>query len=76
MNKKQRAECVEELRQWLVKWTAGCQVQNGATEAWPCGTCACALFADLGAVEDKKHNKPIDRNNELWRGILQIREKI
>jgi hypothetical protein len=70
MNKKEKEQCVEELRQWLVKYT-GCDIQH---TGWPCGTCCLNLLAELGVVEDKQHNKPIDRSNEVWRGILQIRE--
>jgi hypothetical protein len=69
MPKKEKSECIEELRQWLVKWTK-CSVQNGG---WPCGTCACYLISRLGAKETGQHNKPIDRVNEVWRAILQIR---
>jgi hypothetical protein len=72
-------ECREELRLWLVKWT-GCSVQSGLDKSgklrddgWPCGTCACFLLATLGAVEDGFHNNPVDRNNEAWRAILQLR---
>jgi hypothetical protein len=63
-------DCVDELREWLVFWTGGCDIQGG----FPCGTCVCGLLDELGVNEDKQHNKPIDRINEVWRAILQIRE--
>lgn len=62
----------EELRDWLVKYTF-CDVQNG----WPCGTCVVYLLEQLGlklsSDEYYEHNKPVDRINEVWRAILQIR---
>jgi len=65
----------EELREWLVKYTAGCAVQDG----WPCGTCAVHFLEQLGLKSSKddyhEHNKPVDRINEVWRAILQIRGK-
>lgn len=76
---KQINQCREELRQWLVKWT-GCGVQSGYDEKgkyqdydWPCGTCTCNLIGRLGVHENAQHNKPIDKVNEMWRAILQIR---
>jgi hypothetical protein len=78
--KKQISQCREELRQWLEKWT-GCVVQTGfdkngkydETGGWACGTCTCYLLGCLGVHEVGRHNKPIDRVNEVWRAILQIR---
>lgn len=79
--KKETDQAREELRQWLVKHTK-CEIQSGMDKAgkvhesgWPCGTCTCDLLARLGAVEHitTTHNQPVDRNNEMWRGILQIR---
>lgn len=74
MNYEDTIESAREgLRRWLVKYTE-CTLQEG----WPCGTCACALLADLGLEascdEYTKHNEPVDRVNEVWRAILQIRE--
>jgi len=69
MNKKEVSDCREELRQWAVKWTK-CSIQEG----WPCGTCLLYIFGQLGVSEDKKHNKPINRVNEVWRAMIQIRE--
>ena len=60
----------EEFREWLVKWT-DCSIQTGN---FPCGTCTMDLLKKLGVKEDGDHNKPVDRLNEVWRGILQIRE--
>lgn len=68
MSKKDKGLCIEELRQWLVKWTK-CSIQT----SWPCGTCACDLIAQLDVKETGQHNKPVDRVNEVWRAILQIR---
>ena len=62
----------EELRQWLVKWT-DCDIQNG----WPCGTCVMNLLDKLGLDKKRKeyseHNEKIERHNEVWRAILQIK---
>lgn len=68
----------EELRQWAVKWT-GCGIQEGRDgKPYPCGTCFCALLGCIGLNPRKKeyheHNKPVDRTNEVWRAILQIRD--
>jgi len=64
----------EELRKWAVKST-GCDIQNG----WPCGTCFINLLEELGLNSEnaqyKEHNKPVNRANEVWRAILQIREE-
>jgi hypothetical protein len=73
MTKKNKKQAVKELREWLVKWTGGCNVQNG----FPCGTCACHLLGELmneESKEYKEHNKPVDRINEVWRAILQIKK--
>ena len=73
-NWKNIKQAKEELRQWLVKYTAGCDLQDG----WPCGTCFIALLDRLGLDEKQEeyheHNEKIDRANEVWRAILQIRE--
>jgi len=65
-------EAREALRKWLVKYTGGCELHDG----WPCGTCTCYLFGQLldkSAPEYGEHNDPVDRVNEIWRAILQIR---
>jgi len=63
----------EELRKWAVKNTTGCNIQDG----WPCGTCFIHLLGKLGLdAKDARyyeHNSPVDRANEVWRAILQIR---
>lgn len=69
IDKKKIEKCIEELRLWAVKWT-GCSIQHNG---WPCGTCFCDLIARLGVKETGIHNKPVDRVNEFWRAILQIR---
>jgi len=64
----------EELRKWAVKSTGGCDIQDG----WPCGPCFVYLLEEIGlnseSPEYEEHNKPVDRANEVWRAILQIRE--
>ena len=64
-------EAREELRQWMVKWT-GCELQ-GPNYSWPCSTCTFELLKQLGLSEDGQHNDPVNRMNEVWRGIIQIR---
>jgi hypothetical protein len=62
-----------DLRKLLVKYSGGCSIQNG----YPCGTCLTNIFSDLltvDAPEYNEHNDPVDRVNEIWRGILQMRE--
>jgi len=64
----------EEIREALVGGT-GCGIQDGQDESnWPCGTCTLDLLERLG-VEEGEHNDPVDRANEVWRAILQIRDK-
>lgn len=68
-------EAREELRQWAIKHTDGCGIQEAEDGSdWPCGTCFCYLIGALGANEDGEHNDPPDRTNEVWRAILQIRD--
>ena len=64
-------EAREELRQWFNKWTR-CGLQ-GPHGGWPCGTCTINLLEQLGAKENKRHNVPVNRLNEVWRAIIQIR---
>jgi len=77
MTIEQRNEAREELRLWLVKWT-NCEIQTGKSGAYPCGTCAIDLFKSIGLTSDdpayNEHNDEIDRLNEVWRAILQIRD--
>jgi len=74
LKKKDYDKCREALRQILVYGTNGCEIQNG----WPCGTCTCALLNKLGLDSKKKeyrtHNDKVDRINEVWRALIQIRE--
>jgi hypothetical protein len=71
-------EFIEDLRLALIKGTFGCALQEGADgREWPCGTCICALLGRVmphAAPEYSQHNKPVDRVNEVWRAILQIRD--
>ena len=62
-------EARDKLREWIATYTM-CEVQKG----WACGTCLIEFLVELGVYEDKQHNKPIERCNEVWRAILQIRE--
>jgi hypothetical protein len=61
------------LQAWATKQTK-CRVQNG----WPCGTCFFDLLRRIGLNEDAPeyhaHNDPVDRANEVWRAVLQIRD--
>ena len=74
MTKRNYKEIKEQLRQWLVDSTQGCDIQN----KWPCETCTLELLRQIGLNPRKKEyeerNKPIDRLNEVWRAILQIRD--
>ena len=77
-------EAREELRLWLEKFTGGCAVQAGyineekADFGWTCGTCFMALLNGLGLDDTKEeyqeHSEPVERHNEVWRAILQIRD--
>jgi hypothetical protein len=71
-------EFVEDLRLAFVNGTNGCALQEAADgKAWPCGTCTCALLESVMPMttpEYARHNEPIDRVNEVWRAILQIRD--
>ena len=73
----------EELRLWLAKY-AGCESQSGYVRGekedygWPCGTCLIYLLGKIGLISRKKeyqeHNDKVDRANEVWRAVLQIRD--
>jgi len=71
-------EFIEDLRLALIKGAGGCAIQEGANgKSWPCGTCVCALLGSVmphAAPEYSRHNEPVDRVNEVWRAILQIRD--
>ena len=64
----------ENLRNFLVSATDGCNIQSG----WPCGTCIIYLLTKLGLDDKKKEykerNEKPSRHNEVWRAILQIRD--
>jgi hypothetical protein len=78
MNFTCQREFVEALRLALIQATGGCALQAGADgKPWPCGTCVCDLLGrimDEDAPEYAEHNDPVDRINEVWRAILQIRD--
>jgi hypothetical protein len=68
----------EDLRKWLIKYT-GCEIQESNNgKSYPCGTCTVDLLKRIGLNSRKKeykdHNEEIDRINEVWRAILQIRD--
>ena len=69
---------MDDLRELLIKHTGGCAIQEDKRgNLWPCGTCVCALLGsvlDEGAPEYAEHNEPVDRINEVWRAILQMRD--
>lgn len=63
----------EEFRRFLIRNT-GCTMQQDKNgKPYPCGTCTIDLMKRMGMKESKQHNKPVDRLNEVWRGILQVR---
>jgi hypothetical protein len=68
---------LEALRTALVGAT-GCAIQEGANgSGWPCGTCTCEVLAQLlsdTAPEYTQRNDPVNRINEVWRAILQMRD--
>lgn len=76
-------EAREDLRKWLIKYT-NCAVQSGIVNGkqeetgWPCGTCTNYFLEEIGLNpqqdEYHEHNETLDRINEVWRAILQIRE--
>ena len=70
----------EELRKWAIKVAGGCDIQSGAGDKknYPCGTCFNSGLGRLLKEKNplyKEHNKPVDRINEIWRGLLQIRDE-
>jgi hypothetical protein len=69
----------EELRKWAVKFTrCNMQVGKGDNKVYPCETCFCEFLGNLvnsKSKEYKEHNKPVDRINEVWRFILETRDK-
>lgn len=70
----------EELRQWAIKVARGCNVQkgDGYGRCYPCGTCFIdglkRIMKENNPIIDE-HNEPVDRFNEIWRAILQIRDE-
>lgn len=83
MSKKEKISKIEKIREFLIELTNGCSIQGGLVKGkmenfgWPCGTCTTYALSELIDNKDPmthEHNEPIDRINEIWRGILQIRE--
>tara|TARA_Y100001951_G_C11151265_1_gene189350 strand:+ start:215 stop:469 length:255 start_codon:yes stop_codon:yes gene_type:complete len=73
-------EIREDFRKLFIKHS-GCDIQESRGEdnekEWPCGTCLNSIFGmliDEEAEEYEKHNEPVDRINELWRFVLQMRD--
>jgi len=73
----------DELREVLVKYTH-CEAQGGMVNGenkdfgWPCGTCFIDFLKRIGLKSKdkayKEHNDHVDRANEVWRAILQIKD--
>jgi hypothetical protein len=71
---------LNDFRELLVTHCGGCAIQEAkdGTE-WPCGTCVTALFGsvlDVNSKEYDEHNEDVDRVNEIWRAILQMRDAL
>ena len=75
---QQTRDFVEALRLALIDACLGCCIQKAADGSdWPCGTCVTDLLANLlpeRNPEYHRHNAPVDRSNEVWRAILQLRD--
>ncbi len=72
MKMDEKQAFLNDFRKLLVKYSK-CEMQRG----WPCGTCTVAVLDQIINKKDRlyrEHNKPIDRLNEFWRAILQMRE--
>ena len=69
----------EEFRLFLVEQT-GCIIQESEHgKAYPCGTCVIFLLGIMGLdshdpAYSRREDDDIDRANEVWRAILQIRD--
>jgi hypothetical protein len=68
----------EDLRVLLIEHCGGCGIQEGGDgKMWPCGTCLCSVLGgvlDVNAPEYQQRNEPVDRINEIWRAVLQMRD--
>ena len=77
--KKDKINLQEYINHLAVDISAGCNIQEGKDgRGWPCGTCFCAGLAELidtKSKEYKEHNDKVDRINEVWRFILQLRDQ-
>jgi hypothetical protein len=75
-----KKQFLDDFRALLVDYSGGCAIQEAKDGSlWPCGTCVCALFGsvlDEHAAEYAEHNEPVDRINEIWRAILQMRDAL
>ena len=79
MDKKTQEKLREQFRLWSIRVAGGCNVQAGINgKSWPCGSCfnyGLGLLIDEGAKNFRKHNEPVNRINEVWRFVLQIRDE-
>lgn len=78
MKKAEAKEAKRAFCRFLVEHT-GCAIQDGKDGmSYPCGTCVIDLFESMGLKQDEAqyedHNEELDRGNEVWRAILQIRD--
>ena len=78
MEKVQIKEAKRAFCRFLVEHS-GCSTQDGKDGmSYPCGTCVIALFDAMGLKQKdaqyEDHNEELDRANEVWRAILQIRD--
>jgi len=79
MNKKIKEELREQFRLWAIEVAGGCDIQEGTNKkSYPCGTCFNAgigMLINEKAKDYQRHNEPVDRINEVWRFILQLRDE-
>ena len=79
MTVEEKIKYRKTMRNWAVKISGGCTVQQGDDgQTYPCGSCFCAGLGQL--IDEKKadykeHNEPVDRINEVWRFLLQLRDE-
>jgi len=70
----------EKIRELAIEISGGCVLQEGEGDGkpYPCGTCFCAGLGQLIDEESeayKDHNQEVDRINEVWRFLLQLRDE-
>ena len=79
IEKMDKEKLHKSFRNLVVDIAGGCKIQQGKDGmTYPCGTCFCSGLSQLGLDEKhtdyKEHNEPVDRINEVWRAVLQIRD--